>query len=130
MITRAFACAVCGRIVRGKRAHAVTCSASCRVWLCRHPDVRARLVDAATAAQMPPTELLERKALAREHPDLCTKVETGEMETVKARKLAWMRTRLCRRTVNTEVNAEAQAAERDHAGADEPSEGHLEGALA
>lgn len=93
MITRAFACAVCGRIIRGKHTNAITCSGACRVRLCRHPEVRERLVAAAAAAHVPPAELLERKALKHAHPDLFARVETGNMAMVGARKLACLRVR-------------------------------------
>lgn len=105
MISRSFACAACGRTITGRHAQAVTCSPSCRVWLCRHPERRASLVGAATAARVSLPELLERKALAREHPDLYTKVDTGEMGILKARTLAWARTRFSRRAGTESVTA-------------------------
>ncbi|MGH8146473.1 MAG: hypothetical protein ACREPY_09075 [Rhodanobacteraceae bacterium] len=76
---RIFTCAACGEIVRGKRHHAITCGAACRVRLHRQPEVRARLEADSLALGLTVAHLLERRALAAMHPDLAARVDAGEI---------------------------------------------------
>lgn len=85
MSIRMFACAGCGRIVRGRHAHAITCSTACRVRLYRHADIRARLVEQAHAAGLPVSDLLERKAFVRLYPDLAELVRVHKISIEDAR---------------------------------------------
>lgn len=79
MSFRMFACAACGKIMRGKRSQAITCSDACRVRFHRHPELRASLETASRALGLSVACLLERRALATAHPDLAERIDAGEI---------------------------------------------------
>lgn len=91
MSPRIFACAVCGQIVRGKHAQALTCSPRCRVWWHRHPLAQLKLRLEAADRHISFPDFLEQRALARVHPDLAERVTTGSLTLIAARRLMLVR---------------------------------------
>lgn len=70
MTLRMFTCAACGKVTRGKRRHAITCGAACRVRLHRNPELRARLESDGRLTGLSVADLLEHRAFKAAHPDL------------------------------------------------------------
>lgn len=91
MSFRMFTCAACGKIVRGRHAQAVTCSVACRVRLHRHPGVREQLDTECRGAGLTLPQLLERRALAIEHPDLAERIAAGDLVLEDARTKVYKR---------------------------------------
>lgn len=91
MSRHVFACAACGKIVRGKRPHAITCGAACRVRLYRQPELRTRLESDSRSMGLSVAGLLERRALAALHPDLAERLESNEISIEAARSEAFHR---------------------------------------
>jgi len=86
-----FICAACGKVTRGKRRHAITCGAACRVRLHRHPELREHLASDSRLTGLSVADLLERRAFKAAYPDLAERIGANEINIEAARLEAFKR---------------------------------------
>jgi hypothetical protein len=83
---RVSVCAACDRLYETARAHAITCSGACRVWLHRHRERYDALVAVCAASGTKPNLVLDCQAIKQLCPELETQIRDGTLEIPDTRE--------------------------------------------
>jgi len=84
-----FVCAACDKLAHAERAHAITCSPACRVWLHRHPERLADLKAACASLDVTPALVQEAAAINLLLPEATARIDRREVKIAELRGDLW-----------------------------------------